>query len=184
MPLRRRRVLVGMTVPLALALCGCSETLSPPSPSPTTSQATINTGHPFTPNEYPVAGTIRAVRPPADQVAEFAPIMRSAEQLACPGANPDKTGLANIGGKTYVVVACPGLGRRTVKVHYTRETVPDLIGNDAHGLSDVAVMLNLHIAITHRPRRPGEQPNQVVAQDPAGGSIVPPGSTVSVTVAR
>jgi hypothetical protein len=88
----------------------------------------------------------------------------------------------------FLVVRCgefrPHGPTRAIRVVYTGETVPRLIGGDDHGLRDLGAMLDLRIS-----ERFGHAPNTVddgtvLSQRPAPGTVVPAQTRVRVLVAR
>jgi hypothetical protein len=131
-------------------------------------------------------GTIREVKPPADDIRLFQPIILDAYEIACPGADVlnIQSQLRFTKSKIFVVVRCGQRRTRAVRVVYTGVSVPNLIGSDAHSLSTLAAMLVLDLSESNRPARTGEEPNTIVRQNPPPGSNVPFGTTLRVLVAN
>jgi hypothetical protein len=83
----------------------------------------------------------------------------------------------------FVVVRCGDAPARAVRVVYTGVTVPNLVGADDHSLSTLTAMLGLNINELSRRAQADEEPNTIVEQHPAAGTVVPFGTTMTVVIA-
>jgi hypothetical protein len=175
-----------VAIVIALLCVGCTSssivtvtsTAAAISPNPAVSNRVL-----FSPKHARVVGVVRAAEPPADDIRLSTPIILDACKIACPDVLAVSSEIRTLGSKTLVVVRCGHGPARAVRLINTGVTVPDLVGDSAHGLEDVGAFLRLDIDTSTRPA-PGEESNTVVAQEPPGGAVVPFGSTLTVVVAN
>jgi len=129
-------------------------------------------------------GVIRVIEPSGgDNVEALRPVFLAAYKKACRDVQSVESEFRSNKSSTFIVVRCgDGARTRAVRVIYTAVRIPDLIGDDAHGLNELAAMFQLHLVVTTR-QVPGAR-NKVVNQEPPAGTVVPFGSTLTVTIVQ
>ena len=136
-----------------------------------------------------VVGTIRAVRPSADDVTRFKPTLLAASAKAC----SDVTTVPAVfrrhqvrrqdGGQSQLIDIRCVTARARVRVIYTSVTVPNLVGSLAGQASAVTSLLGLRLKIVTRPAKPGQLAGHVIGQRLAPSSVVPFGTTLVLVAA-
>lgn len=129
-------------------------------------------------------GVIRVVEPSGgDNVEALRPVFLAAYKKACHDVSSVESQFRSNRSSTFIVVRCDGTAQtRAVRVIYTGVSVPDLVGDSAHGLNELGALLKLHIVAT--TRHVPAVTNKIVSQYPAPGTIVPLGSRLYVTVVQ
>jgi PASTA domain len=143
----------------------------------------VGTRAEFSPSKARLVGTIHEAKPPADDITLFQPIILDAYKVACPNVLDVQSQLRYTKKGMFVVVRCGDAPARAVRVVYTGVTVPNLVGADDDSFSTLAAMLGLNINELSRRAQADEEPNTIVEQHPAAGTVVPFGTTMTVVIA-